>query len=173
MHRKGWVCCGIGLALAFGTLACGQPAQPGEPAVAPTQAEDRPPPGPNEVRITVVCPPAQANGAAFQVRVNPPFRAVDYGTNVEWTRTKLPMANSGVHSDEFTIDVATEQERLDWPWTRLDDDGNNQLLPWSGDTSIVGIAKDSQDTDAKKYSITLKCNDDTTTIDPRMKVIPQ
>lgn len=156
MHRTGWVCC-VGLALAIVTLACGAPAQ------APAQA-----PAANAVRITVICPPSQANGAPFQVIVNPPFREVDAEVDVTWTRVKQ---GPGDHSSEFTIDVATAQERLDWPWTGQDEDGNDLgSLPWSGDTAIRGIAKDDQDTDEKKYSITLGCNMDTTMIDPRMKV---
>jgi len=167
MHRKGWVCCGIGLALALVTLACSQPAQaPGQ--AQPQAPAVRPPPAANEVRITVVCPPSQANGAPFRVVVNPPFRAVASGVGVRWTRVKQ---GPGVHSSEFTIDAATAQERLDWPWTGRDEDDNDLgPLPWSGDTVIIGIAKNDQDTDEKKYSITLGCYDDVTTIDPRMKV---
>ena len=151
MYRKAWVCCGIGLALASITLACGRPAglgQPGEQALRNPNA--------NEIVITVTCPPPQSN-AAVRVAVHPRYKEVDAGVDVVWTREGRGI---GTHSATFSIDPA---DRANWPW----EDG---AFPWTDATSITGTAKEEQDTDEKKYNITVGCNDDEMTFDPRMKV---
>lgn len=162
MHRKCWVCCGIGLALASLTLACGGPAEqaqapPVTPPQAPAVAPPRPP-GTNEVVLTVTCPPEQANGAAFRVVVHPPTKWVDAGEDVVWTREKR---GAGTHSRTFSITPANASL---WPWT------SSSTPLWTGDTAITGTAKDTQDTSEQKYTITVGCNGDTIVIDPRMKV---
>ncbi len=161
MHRKACVCCGIGLVLMSAALACSQPAEPQEQPAEQTQAETLTvsPAATDEVKLTVVCPPDEANTMVpLRIVVAPPYKAVDPGHDVTWTRNKL---GPGTHSATFSINPVDQDN---WPWT------NTQDFPWTGDTEIVGTAKEDQERDAKKYTIIVGCNGDTTTIDPRMRV---
>lgn len=159
MHRKACVCCGIGLVLMSAALACSQTAEPQEQPAEQTQAETLTvsAAATDEVKLTVVCHPPQSS-ASLRVVVSPSYKEVDPGHDVTWTRNKL---GPGTHSATFSINPVDQDN---WPWT------NTQDFPWTGDTEIVGTAKEDQERDAKKYTITVGCNGDTTTIDPRMRV---
>lgn len=154
MRRKGRVCCGIGIVLASITLACGQPAGQTQTSTPPALSPDT-----NQVIITVHCPPADANGAAFRVNVHPQIKHVDAGVSVVWTRVRT--GPPGGHDGTFSI---APLDAASWPWT------SSTTPLWTGADEIIGAPKDSQDRTELKYSITVECNNDKVVFDPRMKV---
>lgn len=166
----------IGVVLLLGLIACApeapEPAaEPEEPAAEATEPTEPEPVAEatettmqeqlqeNEVRISVTCPPPEANGnGQGTVTVHPLRKQVgtaDAPTDVIWSyQTNGPGEVSALRLQPET------PETFPWDLEPIDE----------GNGGYNGTPNDNYAAGTWKYSITLSCNDDELTWDPRMAI---
>lgn len=135
----------------------GQPRETGQ-SVESELFPNPPTPAANAVDIHVLCPPAQANGAAMRMIVNPPWKEVAHDSNgtVRW---ELHVSGNGALGARSLQPKNSET----FPWEVVEDaDG------WTGEPNANYPTEPPSA--GHLYSIRVTCNDDTIVWDPRMDI---